>query len=710
LPISNTQNQVAPIPGLSRPASPDPWRLLLTSFLSLYIELLLIRWIPSTLHIVAFFNNLVLIASFLGLGIGMTRSATVSRGVWQAFFRLSLLAGVLSVLSELNLTILLPEGGDYNINEMTSDSPFKVPMPAILIALFALVVWTMIPFGQLVAAYFDRLGRIRAYSINIAGSLLGVLAFSGVAWLELPPVIWFSVGLALLWLLDRQAKHFLPILLLLLVIFSQHLYDSRFNNRVYWSPYYKVLAHPLVSDGTDLHDGFIIEVNHQFLLSGLDLRDEAKPPESADLDFARNIDSLKSYYNFPFKLRPTRRVLVLGAGAGNDVAAALRHGVESVTAVEIDPTVLRLGTQFHPEKPYDSPRASIVLNDARAFLNRSNEKFDLIIFATLDAHGLLSSVGNVRLESFVYTQESLRAAKNLLTEDGLLVLSFGPFREEVQYRQYATIRSVFGQDPLYFLHANGHRTIVAGALDKMRLTELPRDWLRIEHAEIGAKLREYPHATIPATDDWPHLYIRGHWVPREYLMVLGGALLLAAVFVGMNFRGTYTLQGHFFFLGAGFLLLETKSVTEFALLIGSTWQVNSLVFVVILVMILLANLLVLTWFKRVSLPVCYGLIFASLLAGYVWPIGYWSFGTEPAVYVLTAAYLGIPIFLAAIIFASTFAYVHVGTAALASNLLGAVLGGTIEYLSLAYGIRSLSLLALTMYAGSFLFWFFQKKT
>jgi hypothetical protein len=209
---------------------PDQLRLLLASFLSLYVELLLIRWIPSTLHIVAFFNNFVLIASFLGLGIGLTRPATVPSGVWQAFFRLSLLTSILFVFNRINLTILLPEGGDYSINEVASHSLIKAPMTVVLIAVFASVVWTMIPFGELVAAYFESLNRIRAYSINIVGSLLGVLAFSGLAWMELPPMIWFAVGLALLWLLDRQAKHLLPILLLMLVIISPHLYKLRFND------------------------------------------------------------------------------------------------------------------------------------------------------------------------------------------------------------------------------------------------------------------------------------------------------------------------------------------------------------------------------------------------------------------------------------------------------------------------------------------------
>jgi hypothetical protein len=179
--------------------------------------------------------------------------------------------------------------------------------------------------------------------------------------------------------------------------------------------------------------------------------------------------------------------------------------------------------------------------------------------------------------------------------------------------------------------------------------------------------------------------------------------------VGLNLRGVFVLDGHFFFLGAGFLLLETKSVTEFALLVGSTWQVNSAVFVVILLMILLANLAILATGKRISLPICFALIAISLLVEYAWPIGRWATGAGPLIYGLAAVYLGVPIVLAALIFATTFGRARIGSAALASNLLGTVLGGAAEYLSLAYAIRSLSLLALTMYFGAYVFWALKKE-
>jgi hypothetical protein len=707
--MSNDTTSTPAIVAATAAGPGERWRLLLASFLSLFVELILIRWIPSNLHIIGFFSNLILIACFLGLGIGMARPFAASQAVWRAFFRVAVMAALLLLLNMVNTGAVLADNGDYGVNEVAANQPVRLPAWGLVIAVFAVATWTMVPFGQLVAAHFDCLERIPAYSLNIAGSLLGVLTFSLAAWLEYPPMVWFAGGMALLWLLDRQRKHALPSLLILVVLGAQYLHDSaRFQKRVYWSPYYKVVVHPIDNGERGLDGGFLAAVNDQFLLSGLDLRPEATLAGSSDAEDVRQISMLKSYYNFPFQLRQAKRVLVLGAGAGNDVAAALRHGAEHVTAVEIDPVILRLGRRHHPERPYESDRVRAVLDDARAFLNRTDEKFDLIVFATLDAHGLLSSMANVRLDSFIYTKESLAAARRHLTDDGLLALSFGPFREEVLTRQYATVRSIFGAEPLYFQHQNGHRTIVAGALDGLRLQELPSEWRRLGGDEIASLLRRYPDALTPPTDDWPHLYLREPRVPREYVGVLAGVLLLSVLLVGLNFRGAYRLDGHFFFLGAGFLLLETKSVTEFALLVGSTWQVNALVFVVILLMILLANLVVLSLLKRVSVMLCYLLLAAGLLASYFWPVGYWADGGGALAYALAAAYLAVPIFMAGMIFAFTFRSARLGSLALASNLLGAVLGGTAEYLSLAYGIRSLSLLALAMYGGSLLCWLLRR--
>src|SRR5678816_3416466 len=76
-----------------------------------------------------------------------------------------------------------------------------------------------------------------------------------------------------------------------------------------------------------------------------------------------------------------------------------------------------------------------------------------------------------------------------------------------------------------------------------------------------------------------------------------------------------------FFLGAGFMLIETKAVVTMALLFGSTWVVNSVVFFAVLVMILLANYWMLQ-FKPARLWPYYLGLFIALLANTLVPLDF----------------------------------------------------------------------------------------
>lgn len=204
-----------------------------------------------------------------------------------------------------------------------------------------------------------------------------------------------------------------------------------------------------------------------------------------------------------------------------------------------------------------------------------------------------------------------------------------------------------------------------------------------------------------ATDDWPFFYMAGRKLPMEYRVALEAMALVALVcLLSVSPSKMRTVNGHFFFLGAAFLLIEAVSVTRFALLFGSTWMVNSIVFSAILLVVLLANL----WMDRIpslNIHLFYGLLAIAVMINFVFPI-HVLLRTGLIVRLLVSMLLmASPIFFAAFIFARSYKQTPDTNLAFASNLLGAVIGGLIEYSSLIIGFRKLWLIALGLYVLSY---------
>lgn len=147
--------------------------------------------------------------------------------------------------------------------------------------------------------------------------------------------------------------------------------------------------------------GIVIGTNGMFYQYALNLsKENLATPEMTTVVRNELLSHLR-HYNLPYKLKEGKSVLILGAGSGNDVAAALRNGADHVDAVDIDPVILKLGDTRHPERPYDSPKVTQVCDDARD-LNRATSKYDLIIFKGLDSHtisgqGGLDAIGQLCL-------------------------------------------------------------------------------------------------------------------------------------------------------------------------------------------------------------------------------------------------------------------------------------------------------------------------
>ena len=205
---------------------------------------------------------------------------------------------------------------------------------------------------------------------------------------------------------------------------------------------------------------------------------------------------------------------------------------------------------------------------------------------------------------------------------------------------------------------------------------------------------------LEATDDWPFFYLRDRVVPA---LNLRGALVLAVLSIlilaplvpDRRVRPNW----HMFFMGAGFMLLETKGVVHLALLFGSTWLVNSIVFFAILVMILCSNLWVLALRPKRFWPY-YLLLAASLIVAIVVPMNTFLNLPGAARVVISCIVVFLPVFFAGVIFATSFRDAESPDLAFGSNVGGAILGGLSENLSLLIGFNNLCVVALLFYALS----------
>jgi spermidine synthase len=220
-----------------------------------------------------------------------------------------------------------------------------------------------------------------------------------------------------------------------------------------------------------------------------------------------------------------------------------------------------------------------------------------------------------------------------------------------------------------------------------------------------------------ATDDWPFLYLREPMIPTLSLrgmLIMGGlGLLLIFLLLPRQRKGASALAGRgprapssgsalnlqLFFLGAGFMLVETKAVVTMALLFGSTWVVNSVVFLAVLVMILLANLWTLR-FKAARLWPYYAGLLLTLALNAIVPLDFFL-GMNRSIRVLGSCLLVFaPILFAGVIFAASFKRTNEPDRAFGINIAGAMVGGLAEYSSMLLGFQYVVLVAILFYALS----------
>jgi SAM-dependent methyltransferase len=711
--------------------------LFLISFLILFLELAWIRWLGSVVIFLSFFTNIVLMACFLGVSVGCL--ASVRKYSWMsAFIPLSLVTAASAsafLWAYQWFQIMVDVGAQespqiiYFGTELRVRDFAKLVIPIELLAgfFFTLVALVFVGLGQAMGRRFAAIeNRIMAYSVDILGSLVGIALFGVMSFFRLPAYFWFAIAMALgSYFVPRQ--RWLHVLGGLGVVALVYWADRPINARgeaeeVVWSPYYQVRFKP------SNMSIYVNNIGHQGM---------------------QRVDAFGNGYFLPHLLnrdaggKPFEDVLIIGAGSGNDVAAALAMGARHVDAVEVDPVLNELGRRHHPNHPFQDPRVTIHLDDGRSFLRKTSGKYDIIMYALVDSLALHSSYSSVRLESFLFTEGAFRDIQARLKPGGVFIMYnwyrqgwvacrlarlseqvFGsppfvvsiPFRAatrpEDNLRDFATylfagdgtstrlaaIRARFATGAFFRLYHRPLANVAENGFEPARPVKEGEPVFRsmmIGPVNVERAARE----NIP-TDDWPFLYLREPAIPALNLrgMAVVGALSVIILYLFAPVRRARP-SARMFFLGAGFMLLETKGVVHMALLFGSTWVVNSIVFFAILSMILLSNLYVLA-VRPMKLWPYYLVLLAGLLANLVVPMDTFLAFPGASKVIASCVVVFLPVFFAGVIFATVFRSSDRPEIDFGSNVGGIILGGLTEYLSLIFGFNALIGIAIGYYALS----------
>lgn len=673
------------------------------SFFGLFLELALIRWISSEVRVFAYCKNLVLVACFLGFGAGCflaRRRVEIARAVLVLLIVTLLVRlpwhwlteygprRVSDILGHLSGFMIFHDEIDQHWHEV-GGLLFSIAWTSVL---FFAVAFVMVPFGQWTASGIARFeSAVQGYSVNVAGSLAGILTYTLLTTISAPPLTWFvpvTLGALFLCRRPREVQKLVGLSLAMTLVLLPGVSPWM---KVTWSAYQKLALFQDVNTSTGAWNILVNNTGYQSM--------QPQPPIPATGPAKIN------RFTMPYALRrPAGRVLIVGAGSGNDVAVALRAGATGVTAVEIDRQIYEMGYEHHPQAPYSDPRVRVVIDDARHFLKTTRETFDTIVYSHLDSHTLLSSYTNVRLDNYIHTVEAFREARAHLSPGGVLYVAFLAQQRFVGFRLNRNLAAAFDHPPIFVVEAGHHEDgsphnvhfLAAETETQDRIDGIAASW---PDFHIVAKT---PPIAV-STDDWPFLPLERHGIPPFIGLISVVILVLSVAFALATRPPGEPFDGRVFWLGAAFMLLETHNVSRLALVFGTTWVVNAWVIGVILGLILLANFVYLALKKRGRTPGRWavGGLFGSLAVAFLLPAAaFLAYGLagKLAVTVLLSA----PIFFAGLVFAEAFAASAAPGFALGWNVLGAVAGGMVESLSYWVGIPALVPLAALFYLAAIL--------
>ncbi|MGA2017499.1 MAG: hypothetical protein ABSH26_11120 [Opitutaceae bacterium] len=670
------------------------WEMFALSFTALFLEMMVIRWVPSVVHLVAYYANLMLLSSFLGLGAG----AMAGGKRWNLF-------GWFPAFLACDIGMLLLDRNAV-LGTSASEAHFFALPPSmfhafVLVRIFAVNALLFVPLGQRMGVLFNSLPRLTAYAWDLAGSLSGTLCFGLFSLWLFSPVLGMA-GVMLIYLVIAPRRGWLVHVPLFAAVLAAIVWNS--DRKAIWSPYYYITVSRLETPDTaesapppETLAGrdppvYTVRVN-QFGYhydAALDSRRYTAGTKSADY-----ISWLELQYGLPYAVASGRdRVLIVGSGGGLDIEAALAAGARHVDAVEIDPAIIAISRRYNAGAPYSDPRVSAHVDDARSYLAKATPGYDMVVFGFLDSQALFSTMNNVRLDGYVYTVESMRSAFRLLNDHGVLTLSFYLGRPWLGPKLNALVAAATGREPTVYLDARQKTLILCVSKDAgLAMPENVGHFYHQGYVDVG-------RIDLP-TDDWPFLYLIGKTVPSDYLVAIGSLLAFSVAAVACLRRRSFGFGDvHFGLLGMGFLLLETKSISDCTLFFGATWFVTMVVVAGVLLMVIGANLLA-ERLKGFS-PWMYAPLFAILALLLVVPREHVLEFSFAGRLLWTLLVVPLPVFFAGIIFSTTFRGAAFPSAAFGANLIGAMLGGFCEYLGMAVGNHRLSMLVIVAYLGSML--------
>src|ERR1051326_1532707 len=334
-------------------------------------------------------------------------------------------------------------------------------------------------------------------------------------------------------------------------------------------------------------------------------------------------DLRDSYRALPFRLTPNAETLVIGPGGGADVVSALASGSHKVTAVELNPLMLKFVRSYGARAGnlYDRPDVEAIQSEGRNFISRTNQKFDVIFLGFVDSWASVASGGLSLSENYLYTAEAFRAYYDHLTDNGILVIlrwdsdiprlvsnSVATLGAEPASKRIVTLleKESAPNEPAQMLFMLRKR-----ALTEAETAEIANDWSQARPIILPGKaappligdvlagkktLAEYeaesPKFVGPVWDDSPFYFaterpfgMPGNIAGRLLKWLLGPSVAMLAVFAtfgrprrlragAVTAEGTTAQPGYaasliyFAVLGFGFIAIKLALLQNLTLLVG----------------------------------------------------------------------------------------------------------------------------------------------